>query len=216
MRQLLSKDIKPYIPLSFDENKSITIQSHVNKLNEKKGYEDGYKKGYEDGQKEGFKKGHEEGFNKGQKEIEEKIDEVYRVIETFKNIINELTDFKEKQIKNFLPEILKLAFKIAEKVVATKISVEKDKVLSIVKEALKAVPINEEVFIKVNPDDYEFISGRINELGVDKTKLKIEPSSEINTGGCSIETRYQYIVSTIEQRFKELEDAINSVISQED
>jgi len=214
----LSPDnIKPYVPLPFDENKKI-IEHHENKPNEdvmERGYKDGYNKGYEDGHKQGVNKGYEEGFNKSQNEIKEKSNELDRITEVFKNMIKELTEFKDKQIEFFLPQILRFSFKIAEKIVATKIALDKDVTFSIVQEALKAVPFSEEmIIIKLNPDDYEIISEKINELDIDRTKLQIEPSNDIKKGGCWIETQSQHIISTIEQRFKEIENALNTNISQ--
>jgi len=35
------------------------------------------------------------------------------------------------------------------------------------------------IIIKLNPDDYEIISEKINELDIDRTKLQIEPSNDI-------------------------------------
>jgi len=217
-RKLLPDGVKPYNLLSFDENKKSVEKAQENKFNEeivKKGYDEGFNRGYEAGFNEGFNKGYEEGLKKGQNEIKEKADELLKATEIFKNLIKELTEFKQKQIEFFLPQILKLSFQIAEKVVATKISLDKEVTLSIVKEALKAVPLNEErIVIKLNPDDYRFISQKIDELEIDKARLQIEPSAEITEGGCSIETQSQHIVSTIEQRFKEIENALNSIISQ--
>lgn len=215
---MLPDGVKPYNLLSFDENKKSVEKAQENKFNEeivKKGYEEGFNRGYEAGFNEGFNKGYEEGLKKGQNEIKEKADELLKATEIFKNLIKELTEFKQKQIEFFLPQILKLSFQIAEKVVAKKISLDKEVTLSIVKEALKAVPLNEKrIVIKLNPDDYRFISQKIDELEIDKARIQIEPSAEITEGGCSIETQSQHIVSTIEQRFKEIENALNSIISQ--
>lgn len=223
-RQLSPEEIKPYTLLSFDEK---SPEKNDNKLNRgknikesydegfKKGYDEGVKKGYEAGFNEGFAKGYKEGLEKSQNEIKERTNEVVMVIKIFKKIIQELKEFKQKQIEFFLPQILKLSFKIAEKVVATKISLDREVTLSIVKDALESVPINEEkIIIKVHPDDYSLISKKIGELEIDSTRFQIEPSTEVTKGGCSIETQSQHIVSTIEQRLKEIENALNSVLSQ--
>lgn len=216
-RQLLPKEIKPYNFLCFDENKK-PVERQETKFDEeiiKKGYEEGFNKGYEEGFNEGFKKGYEDGFEKSQKEIKEKSYELEKTTEIFKNLIKELTEFKQKQLEFFFPQILKLAFQIAEKIVATKISLDKEVTLSVVKEALQSVPLNEEkIIIKVNPEDYGFISQKIETLEVERSRLQIEPSTEIARGGCSIETQSQHIVSTIEQRLKEIENALNSILFQ--
>lgn len=220
---MLSNEIKPYIPLSFDEDKRVTIDKKENKLKEdyiKKGYEEGfskgYKEGYEKGYNEGFKKGYDEGYSKSQGEIKEKSEELFKTTQFFKELIRELSIFKERQIESFLPQILNFAIKIAEKIVAIKVSLDKEVVLSIVKETIKSIPFSEErVIIKLNPEDYNFISEKINELGIDSKKLQLEPSSEITKGGCIVETQSNHIVSTVEQRFKEIENALYSVLSKQ-
>lgn len=220
---MLSNEIKPYILLSFDEDKRVIIDKEENKLKEdyiKKGYEEGfnkgYKEGYENGYNEGFKKGYEEGYGKSQGEIKQKSEELSKTTQFFKELIRELSIFKEKQIESFLPQILNFAIKIAEKIVAVKISLDKEVVLSIIKETIKSIPFSEErVIIKLNPEDYNFISEKVNELGIDSKKLQLEPSSEITKGGCIIETQSNHIVSTVEQRFKEIESALYSVFSKQ-
>jgi len=215
---LLSEDIKPYVPLSFDENKKSTAErKEKGKRREEIKYEQGYSSGYKDGYNEGITKGYEEGIRKGEREIKEKTEQLTETIKIFKNLTKELTVFKEEQMKFFLPYFLKLSFKIAEKIVSTKISLDRDVIVSVVKEALKAIPLNEErIIIKLNPDDYNLIIERIDELEIDRTKLQIEQSPEIKKGGCLIETKTQHIDSTVEQKFKEIENAINSVFSHED
>ncbi|MEN2994789.1 MAG: FliH/SctL family protein [Thermodesulfovibrio sp.] len=220
---MLSNEIKPYILLSFDEDKRVIIDKEENKLKEdyiKKGYEEGfnkgYKEGYENGYNEGFKKGYEEGYGKSQGEIKQKSEELSKTTQFFKELIRELSIFKEKQIESFLPQILNFAIKIAEKIVAVKISLDKEVVLSIIKETIKSIPFSEErVIIKLNPEDYNFISEKVNKLGIDSKKLQLEPSSEITKGGCIIETQSNHIVSTVEQRFKEIESALYSVFSKQ-
>ncbi|MCS7214871.1 MAG: FliH/SctL family protein [Thermodesulfovibrio sp.] len=219
MKILLSEDVKPYVLLSFDENKKIAPKIEEEKLKREfieKGYNEGFKKGYEEGYNEGLKKGYEEGFNKSLEDIQKKEKELLNTTQTFKELINELSLFKERQLELFLPQILKLSLTIAEKVVATKINLDKEVVLSIINETLKAVPIHEEkIILKVNPEDYNFLSDKIKEFKIDTTKLHIESSPDISKGGVWIETQSQHLVSTIEQRFKEIENALNSVLSQE-
>lgn len=219
MRVLLSKNIKPYVPLSFDENKkNNTFEKSKHKEDAtKKDCEQGYKAGYKEGYAEGISKGYEEGIKKGEKEIKEKTEHFIRATEILKNIIKELTVFKEEQITQSLPQILKLSFKIAEKIVAMKISLDRDVIISVVKEALKAVSVNEErIIIKLNPDDYNLLSERFEELEIDRARLDLQPSPEIKKGGCLIETKSQHIDSTVEQRFREIENALNSVFSHEE
>jgi flagellar assembly protein FliH len=221
-KKLSFKEIKPYILSSFDE----TLILPKEEKNEQK--EEGLKKKYEELKKkyeetlksayiEGFNKGYEEGLKKAEKEIDQKKQELNRQFEILKKLIDDLSTFKEKQMELFLPQILRFAFKIAEKVVATKISLDRHITLSILKDALAEVPNNEEKFIvKLNPKDYEFILQKLNELGIDPSKIQFEPSENIKSGDYKIETQSLHIVATVEEKLKELENAVNTFISQQE
>ena len=220
-KKLSFKDIKPYIPSSFDES-LIKPKEEIDENKEKglkKKYEE-LKKKYEETLKsayiEGFNKGYEEGLKKAEKEIDQKKQELNRQFEILKKLIYDLSTFKEKQMELLLPQIIKFAFKIAEKVVATKISLDREITLSILKDALSAVPNNEEkLIVKLNPKDYEFISQNLNKIGVDPSKIQFEPNENIKSGDYKIETHSLHIVATVEEKLKELENAINTFISQQ-
>jgi flagellar assembly protein FliH len=215
VKPLLPKGIKPYTPLSFDDTKNFSakeLEDEKYKKYLKKGYDEGFNSGYEDG----LKKGYDEGIKKAQNEIKKKAEKINNIAGIFKKAIDELSHLKTEQIKAFLPEILKLSIKIAEKIVATKISLEKSLIIAIVKEALKSVPLNEEkVIIRLNPEDYNFLKENFKELELDEKMVDIEPSPDIRSGGCYIETISKEIDSTIEQKLKEIEDALSSVFSEE-
>lgn len=215
---MLPNDVKPYKLLSFDETlpqfkdksnvKDKAYEEGFN-LGKQKGYEEGYKQGYE----EGLKKGYTEGLKSAEFEIKQKINQLENTVQTLINLIEELQSFKEKEFKNLLPQIISFALNVAKKVVSFKISTDKEVILSIVKEALQSLPISDEkILIKLNPEDYKVVSENIEKLGINKSSIFIEPSELIRKGEYLIETSSQYIESTIQDRFKEIEDAVNSIL----
>lgn len=215
--------IKPFIPSSFDEKNNNLKRDNsydedderiAQKINELS--KSAHEKGFNEGYKEGFKKGKEDALKKGEEEIHEKIEKLNIAIEIFKKLTEELTNFKEKQLEFFLPQIMKLAFKISEKIVATKITLDREVTLEILKEALSAVPIHEEkILVKLNPEDYELISNKIDELKLSKTKIRLEPLKKLKRGELEIETESFHIVSTLEQKLEEIENALNTIISKQ-
>lgn len=221
MKPLSSDKIKPYILSAFDEIKPSIEDKKDNEIIDekfKKAYEEAFNKGYQEGFVKGEKKGYEEGLKKAEAEsqvlLKQKLDEISRVVETLNRIGKELGEFKEQQLKGFLPQILKLAFKIAEKIVSTHITLDRAVVLSIVNEVLKSIPANEEkVIVKLNPEDYDFINRHLEMLQIDKTKIQLESSQNLKPGDCYIETSSQYIDATVNQKIKELEDAVSSILT---
>lgn len=225
--------IKPFIFSSFDENeaeetkvdrsdKGSKQQAPVINIEEQiqRQYEEHFKEGFERGYREGYEKGYQEGKQEAQKNTEEelkgKVAELKDQIELFKKISAELAKFKEKQLELLLPQIMRLSFKIAEKIVATKISLDREITLEILKEALNEVPLNEEsIIVKLNPEDLTLLADRIHEIGVDPKKLKLEPLSKLKRGELEIETESLHIVSTLEKKLEEIENAINSLLSKQ-
>ncbi len=223
-KKLLSDEIKPFVPLPFDD--SLTSQENTEEVKPQIDEEQlklifeeqrqaGYKAGFNDGYNEGFNKGYQEGINRGKEEINQKINELKSAIAAFKNILQDLEEFKQKQIIALMPQILKLSMKIAEKIVAAKINLERELIISIIKEALNTLPVIEDkIIIKVNPEDYKIVSQKISELGVDPQKLSIHPSYDLKRGDCSLETQSLQVEAKIDEKLKEIENALNTVLYQ--
>ncbi len=219
-KKLLSDEIKPFVPFPFDE--SLTSQENTEEVKPqideeqlKLIYEEQRQAGYNAGYNEGLNKGYQEGINRGKEEINQKINELKSAISAFKNILQDLEEFKQKQIIALMPQILKLSMKIAEKVVVAKINLERELIISIIKEALNTLPgVEDKIIIKVNPDDYKIVSEKISELGVDPQKISIHPSYDLKRGDCSLETQSFQVEAKIDEKLKEIENALNSVLYQ--
>ncbi|MCS7203116.1 MAG: FliH/SctL family protein [Thermodesulfovibrio sp.] len=218
MKHLLPENIRPYIPLSFDETLKYSNEAGIEEkayregfnFGKQKGYEEGYSRGYE----EGIKKGYSEGFKNAEIEIKQKINQLEGIIQILLNLIDELKSFKEKEFRKNFPQILNFALKIAEKVVLSKIFLDRDTILPIIKEILQTLPLQEEkILIKLNPEDYIVVLENLENFGINKNNLSLEPSDSIEKGGYLIETKTQYIESTIQDRLKEIENALNSLFT---
>ncbi len=209
--KLLSSDIKPFIPSAFDEK--INREQNIKKTPELiQLYEQVKREGYD----EGFKKGYKEGLEKSYEEIKKQGNRIEDKIANLDKIIKELSNFKKEQIKTFLPEILSLSIKIAKKIVSAEIMINEKILLNIIKEALKELSLGEQIIIKINPLDFKNLSEELNQLISDNPSIKIIASPDINQGGCYIESQEQIIDSTVEEKFKEIENVLNSVIYSKD
>lgn len=221
MKKSSYKNIKPFVPSSFDDRIE-SISNFEGKeqraLQKKKGHEEslqeaydkGFKKGYEDG----IKQGYEEGLKKAENEITEKIANLNKSIEIFSKAIAEVADFKEQQIKLLMPQIIRLSLTIAEKLVAKKIEFDKEIIIPVLKEALSMVPHEEEkIVVKLNSEDYHLVLREIEKFEAFKDKLQLEASMEIKKGDCLIESRSVTVEAKLEEKLKEIEDALNKLLS---
>lgn len=148
--------------------------------------------------------GLEEGKREGQDQISEIINEAMETL-------NEAIKQRKKIIKDSESEIVRLSLKIAEQIIHSEVSVNKDAVMGIVAEAINRVSDRESVIVKVNKDDAEFIKNNKDKLSgiVDGVKnLSILEDSQVDPGGCVVETHLGFVDARISTKLSLIEQAI--------
>ncbi|MBI5699518.1 hypothetical protein HZC35_04305 [Candidatus Saganbacteria bacterium] len=145
-----------------------------------------------------------QGRGQGQKEVEQKIKEA---LETLNQAVKE----REKIIKDAEAEILRLALKAAEQIIRSEVSLHRDVCLNIVSEAINRVSDREQVIVRVNREDAEYIKKYKDRLAgiVDGVKsFSVLEDSGIEPGGCVIETNLGYVDARISTKLAALEEAL--------
>lgn len=149
-----------------------------------------------------------EGLEDGKKEGQDQISEIInQALET----LNEAIKQRKKIIKDSESEIVRLSLKIAEQIIHNEVSVNKDAVMNIVAEAINRVSDRENVIVKVNRDDVEYIKKYKDKLSgiVDGVKnLSILEDSQVDPGGCVVETNLGFVDARISTKISLIEQAI--------
>ncbi|MFA5104078.1 MAG: FliH/SctL family protein [Candidatus Margulisiibacteriota bacterium] len=149
-----------------------------------------------------------EGLEEGKREGEAQISEaINQALET----LNEAIKQRKKIIKDAESEIVRLSLKIAEQIIRSEVSVNKDAVMNIVAEAINKVSDRENVIVKVNRDDAEYIKTYKEKLAgiVDGVKnLSILEDSQVEPGGCVVETNLGFVDARISTKISLIEQAI--------
>ncbi|MCX7725802.1 MAG: FliH/SctL family protein [Chitinispirillaceae bacterium] len=156
------------------------------------------------GKKEGFESGVKEGKEEAAKIYEKKIDELQSKITT---ILEDINIFKKKLYSNTELELLHLSLAIAKKIVNHELSVNKELILHIIKNALEYIGSKEKVVIRVAENDFETVSGRKDfwiPVGERLKDIIIEPDPRIEKGGCIIESSSGLVDSRISVKFEEI------------
>ncbi len=163
----------------------------IKKQKEKIGYEEGFDKGYYDG------------LEKGKSEISNKYKEL---IETIKNIVENAKQEKQKIISGAEDDIVNLSTGIARKIIYQEISTNKEKVVEIVKEAIKKIEDKEKIIIYANPEDLELIKSHREDFKqiIDTDELHIMPDELLKSGECKIESKSEIIDTDIEYQLGEV------------
>lgn len=149
---------------------------------------------------EAFQLGTERGFKSA---TEDRNNEINQAIDDFKSLIQSIQNMKNELIYQNEAHIMTTIFKIAEKVAYDHIEENPQLVLPVIRKAVNDSQEEENITIHISDKQIEFIENlkKISGREFDFLKnTKLEPSSEILTGGCIIETNYGVIDAQIENR----------------
>ncbi|OGC05138.1 hypothetical protein A2276_04255 [candidate division WOR-1 bacterium RIFOXYA12_FULL_43_27] len=161
---------------------------------------------------EAKRSGYEEGKRQGQAEIQQKMKEA---LET----LNDAIKARKKIIKDAEAEILRLALKSAEQIIRSEVSLHRDVCLNIVSEAISRVSDREQVIVRVNREDAEYIKKYKDRLSgiVDGIRsFSILEDNQIEPGGCIVETNLGYIDARINTKIESIEDAFRKLSESEE
>ncbi|OGC06720.1 hypothetical protein A2526_06450 [candidate division WOR-1 bacterium RIFOXYD2_FULL_36_8] len=144
------------------------------------------------------------GREEGKKEATEKIKDAL-------STLNQAVKERKEIIKDAESEILRLALKAAEQIIHSEVSLHRDVCLNVVSDAINRVSDREQIIIKVNREDADYIKRYKDRLSglVDGVKsLSILEDSQIEPGGCIIETNLGYVDARISTKIEVLGEAL--------
>ena len=153
--------------------------------------------------------GVDEGKEEGRQQVADNIEQSFTTL-------NEAVKERKKIIKDAESELTRLSLKIAEQIIKSEVSLNKDVVLNIVAEAISRVSDRESIIIKVNHDDAEQVKQHRDKITglVDGIKnLTILEDSLIEPGGCIVETSLGYVDARISTKLSLMEQAFKKVES---
>lgn len=175
--------------------------SRISKLSQevhKEAYSKGYTKGMQDGFAVGMEKGREFAENERQ-----------GLVEMLRHF-NEALEHSDDQIAD---DVLSLALDVAQAMIKTKLVVEPELVLPVIKDAIHYLPhIEKPARIIVHPDDAAILRKHLGEeLASDSWVIHEE--SSIARGGGLVETGANKIDATNEVRWKRISEAFSKNVS---
>lgn len=106
-------------------------------------------------------------------------------------ICQQLDTLRETILKNSVGEMQDLVLVIAEKIIRHSVQEQNSTIVGTVEEAIHKAVKSEEFFIYVNPDDYEIVAARSEELTAGLNGLKnivVKKDKAIERGGCRIDS----------------------------
>ena len=156
-----------------------------------------------------YLEGRREGMDEGKAEYESLIEEAARI-----------RDEAEKEYSRLLEgaegDALELVLSIAKKVIGGEITANRENLIFLIKDAFSHCTNKESVVLKVSSEDFEYISGRRDDLlsmsdGVDALEIKRDLS--LAPGSCFIETPFGSLDAGVSTRLSRIEDAFYRVLA---
>lgn len=157
---------------------------------------------------------YEQGFTKGEQEgqmaAQRQCAPLTAALET---ILCELDGIRPK-IRHYMEqEVVELALHVARKVIRHELTVSKDAIVCVVKEAMNKLDDPGKISIRLNPDDLKRIRGageRLKSVMENIDNIHFEEDAGMECGGCYIQTEYGEIDARIEKQLHAIEEAFRS------
>lgn len=156
--------------------------------------------------------GYQEGLNKGFDEAFKRVQaEGAESLQKLDQLVSEAEKAKEEIFRANERFLIELVFRIARMVVLKELSTDKDYVLRLAKELVARVGVRDNITLKINPEDAQTIESL--KEGIEKaygklSNLNIEASSQVNRGGCRIETQWNAIDASIDTQLQGIGQAL--------
>jgi flagellar assembly protein FliH len=154
------------------------------------------------------------GVEQGKKEIYEQLKSQ---LQEAQSVIKQANAQKNSIIKSAVPEILKLATRIAGQVIRNELTQNQSIVMDIVKDAIEKISDNEQVVIKVSAQDLQAVRNE-KELIIDLVEAKnlsIVPDKHLAEGGCLIETKLGFIDAKVVTKLEMIQSALLAVYNED-
>jgi len=152
----------------------------------------------------GFKAGIAEGRNQALQELAQAFQAVELSVEGLKSARSDVWKQSEQAI-------LKLAFMIAEKVIHREVSTDRTVVIDVVKHALGCIQEKDDMTIKLNPRDYDYIAETkpdfLSTQGLVESFV-LERDDRIKPGGAVIATRYAEVDARLEEQLNNILESL--------
>jgi len=171
-------------------------------------YEIGYQEGFTAGQQEGFQSGRQEAETAMQQQLIESEAKAGRLIACAEQQYKESLISAERQI-------IELSLNIASKVLARELEENPMVVLPIVKAALAKVCDQEQISIRVCPEDFELVIQAKRDLQImvgRENALSIISDHTVSCGGCMIDTPYGTVDARIDTQLEAVKKALQEIM----
>lgn len=162
--------------------------------------EKAYKEAYDLGLKDGEKKAYEDSNQ-----------DITRALQSLESVISKIAEMKRLLFVENEKHLMETIFRLAEVIAIKEITQDKESVMSVLQKALEVASNEEEIVVRMNHGDLDFINsvkGASGDPFEKFSKVKVEAGKKMLQGGCVIDTNFGIVDASVETRVKKLWESI--------
>jgi flagellar assembly protein FliH len=170
--------------------------------------EQAYQRGFADGKKKGMI----DADNSWQTLVEKKVEPL---LISLQKVLLQLNNLRKETYREIEKEVVELALAIAKQVICQEISIDRDIVVCVAREALAKVEDPASVKIKLSPSDLRFVKKTRSQLSnfiQNIENVTFEAAENIQSGGCIVETDLGEIDARIEKQLQTVEESFRTAM----
>ena len=167
---------------------------------------------YQRGLADGREKGMIDAENSWQALAEKKIEPL---LISLQEILLQLNNIRKDTYREIEKEVVELALAIAKQVICQEISIDRDIVVCVAREALAKVEDPGSVKIMLSPSDLQFVKetrSQLSNLIQNIENVTFEAAENIQSGGCIIETDLGEIDARIEKQLEAVAESFRTTM----
>jgi flagellar assembly protein FliH len=147
---------------------------------------------------------YDSGFSESRRQHEDDLTIVSRA---FGSAATELGGLRELLLKESEDDLLRLAIKLAERIIRQEITLDRTILARTVAEVVQQMADHEAVTIRFHPSDHQIIveNGCLGQAGIaDMSRIEVKSDENVAQGGCLVETTSGQVDGQIEAQLTEL------------
>lgn len=124
---------------------------------------------------------------------------------------DEISNLKEKMLERSQPDMLRLVFAIAERVVQANVQIDEEVITRTVRQAINLAVSAEEFHIRINPEDLQVVNDHkplfIASLS-GLSNIEFVPDESLTRGGCILESPLGRVDATMEAQLEAISSCL--------
>jgi flagellar assembly protein FliH len=129
------------------------------------------------------------------------------LLPALEKVVSELVDARQAWLRHWEQTAVRLAAKMAQRVIRRELSQTPEITVDLVREALELAAGASHLKISLHPDDFETLSGQVERLSKEiarAAEVEILPDMAVTAGGCRVETSQGLVDQQIETQLERI------------